>query len=140
MSFDVANEAAVNSDISVDGGDIHPATHIKGKAKTFEQTHTATDKIGKTARVYAKVVNAYDVSYSSSILPKGVSARKTVPWVTAEQWLNVGQADYIKCTALASYASASLLADAGIELPNGGSLFGYYSKAYASDTNVEASQ
>lgn len=137
-SLEAAKEAAVNSEIAINGADLRPSTSVRGKVKAFEQTHTATDKSGKTASTYVKVVNApSDLSYSSVILPVGVSKKKTVPWVSAEQWLSVSKADSVIAKASASYAGMS--ADVGLEMYKGSlptdfvTLTNYYGKAYASD-------
>lgn len=142
MNIDVADDASVNSRITIDEADIHPATSIKGHTKTFEQTHTAADGSGKTAQVYVKVTNApKGLTYDSKITPKGGNAKKIVPWVLAEHWLTVPSADSIDCSATASYGTLS--ADVGLELRNGPSLdhvtlTHFYGKAYASDGSDSA--
>jgi hypothetical protein len=90
-------------------------------------------------------VNGQGITYSSTILPKGVSQRKTVSDVTTEQWLTVSKADSITCTASASYGT-TLVADVGL-LESKGLLPGdyvtlanYHGTAYASATDVKAVQ
>jgi hypothetical protein len=142
--IDAGDEASVNGKITIDGATIASLLSMTGPIPLFEQTHGVTDTTGKHASVYVKVVNAPDgLEYNSRVLPSEgtVSAQ---PWVSAEQWLNVPKADYIKCTATASYEALS--AEVGIEQTKGSldedyvTLDGYYGKAYSSDTLVYAAQ
>jgi hypothetical protein len=143
-SIGATDEASVNGEITIDGATITPLISTSGPIPLFEQTHGVTDTTGKSASVYVRVVNAPDgLTYNSRVLPyEGtVGAR---PWVSAEQWLTVPKADFIKCTASASYKTLS--AEVGIEENKGPitgdyvTLNGYYGKAYASDTLVYAGQ
>lgn len=143
-TIDAANEASVNEEITIDGATVTPSISMSGPISLFEQTHGVSDTTGKSASVYVKVVNALDgLTYSSRVLP-GEGTVSAQPWVSAEQWLTVPKADYIKCTAKASYGALS--ADVGIEEIKGPitedyvTLTGYYGKAYASDTLVYTGQ
>jgi hypothetical protein len=143
-SIDAADVASVNGEITIDGATIMPLISMSGPIPLFEQTNGFTDKTGKSASVYVKVVNALDgFSYNSRVLPED-SADSNQSWVSAEQWLTVPKADYIKCTASASYKTLS--AEVGIEEIKGPltedyvTLNGYYGKAFASDTLVYAGQ
>ncbi|MEI6105138.1 MAG: hypothetical protein WCP70_14465, partial [Methanothrix sp.] len=145
MNFDTFKTSALSSQIAINGATVTPSTVITGPVKRFEQTHAVKDKSGKRASVYVKVLNAPSgLTYSSIVLPKEGNLRTIEPWVSAEQWLTVPKADSIKCTATASYGKLS--ADVGIELVKGRqkgeyvTLTEYYGKAYASATQVDASQ
>jgi hypothetical protein len=145
MNYDTLKSTAVSSQIAINGATVTPSTAITGPIKKFEQTHAVKDKSGKSASVYVKVVNApLGLTYSSTVLPKEGSLKTIEPWVSAEQWLTVPEADSIKCTAIASYKILS--ADVGIEETKSKSpgdyvtLTEYYGKAYASATQVNAYQ
>jgi hypothetical protein len=136
--------AAINSLVDIKGSVITPNMHINGPIKKFTQTHQVTDKSGKKAQVYVNVVNApLGLDYFSQVLPRE-NLRTIEPWVSAEQWLTVPKADSLKCTATTSYGKLS--ADVGIEFVKGKqrgefvTLTEYDSKAYASATQVDASQ
>jgi hypothetical protein len=145
MNFDALKTTDVSSQMAISGANIVPTTHINGPIKSFTQTHQVTDNSRKKADVYVKVVNApLGLDYSSQVLPEEGKLKTIEPWVSAEQWLTVPEADSIKCTATASYGKLS--ADVGIEevkSKSGGdyvTLTGYDGKAYVSATQVEASQ
>lgn len=136
------NNADINSMISVLGSDIIPDTKIKGHVQHFEQMHQVTDGSGKHAEVYAEVIDGQDITYSSVVLPKKGSTKKIYDQVSAEQWLSVGHADYIKSTASASGPNGAdaLLGSVGIELPDGGSIADNYNMAFADNARVNAYQ
>jgi hypothetical protein len=147
MNYDTLKSTAVSSQIAINGATITPSTAIAGPIPKFEQTHAVKDRSGKSASVYVKVVKApLGLTYSSTVLPKEGSLKTTEPWVSAEQSLTVPKADSIKCTATASASLGKLSASVGIEEMKSKSvgdyvtLTGYYGKAYASATEVEASQ
>lgn len=133
-----ADDAFVDNYFRVNGANIEPKIHIKGNAKKFEETHQVTDNTGKHAEVSVKLINAKDISYSSKVLPKEGNKNKEYGFVSAEQWLSVGNAEYIKSTASASYGPLS--ASVGIEMPNGGSLTDNYDMAFVDDKRVNAYQ
>ena len=86
---------------------------ITGPIKKFEQTHAVKDRTGKSASVYAKVLNApggLDLHLPSPAQGRHVSAQTLI---SAEQWLTVSKADSIECTASASYGKLS--ADVSVE-------------------------
>ena len=145
LNFQGANNAAINSAVSIKGGVITPSTVIKGPIQKFSQTHQATDTAGKHAEVDVTVQNApQGITYDSQVLPSEGNLKKTATSVSAEQWLTVPQASYINCAASASYGS-TLQADTGIEIKSLTSgdyvtLTGYYNKGYASDNQVTAVQ
>ena len=146
MNFDTLQATTVNSQMAISGAYIMPTTHIDGPIPSFTETHQATDRSGKTAQVDVNVVNAPNgLDYSSQVLPQEGALKKNQPWLSAEQWLTVPKADSIKCTATASYGK-TLFANAGTEMLKGQlpedyvTLTGYNGKAYASATQVEASQ
>ena len=145
MNFDTLKTTSVRSQIAINGATITPSTVIAGPVPKFEQTHAVKDKSGKSASVYVKVVNApLGLDYRSEVLPREGNLRTIEDWISAEQWLTVTKADSIKCTATASYGTLS--ADVGIEEVKGRSsgdyvtLTEYDGRAYASATQVEASQ
>lgn len=145
MNFDSLEATALSSQITIDGATITPTTEISGSVRKFEQTHSVKDHTGKSASVYVKVHNAPSgLIYSSIVLPQEGKLKTIEPWVSAEQWLTVPEADSIECTADASYDKLS--ADVGIELVKGRqngesvTLTDYHGKAYASDAQIEASQ
>jgi hypothetical protein len=140
------DNAAINSLVDIDGSVITPNTYIDGPIRRFTQTHQVSDKSGKKAQVYVNVVNApLGLDYRSKVLPSEGNLRTIEPWVSAEEWLTVPKADSLKCTATTSYGR-TLSADVGIELAKGRqrrefvTLTDYYDKAYASASQVEASQ
>jgi len=140
------DNAAINSLVDIVGSVIIPNTHINGPISTFTQTHQVTDKSGKKVQVYVNVVNAPNgLDYSSLVLPSEGALKTIQTSLTAEQWLTVPKADSIKCTATASYGK-TLSVDVGIQELKGRSvgdyvtLTDYYDKAFASATQVEASQ
>jgi hypothetical protein len=140
------DNAAINSLVDIVGSVIIPNTHINGPISTFTQTHQVTDKSGKKVQVYVNVVNAPNgLDYSSLVLPSEGALKTIQTSLTAEQWLTVPKADSIKCTATASYGK-TLSGDVGIQELKGRSvgdyvtLTDYYDKAFASATQVEASQ
>jgi len=145
QGYSTADDSGAISEMRSDGiiKLFESAQLINTRTKNLEETSQATDFTGKHAETYVKVVNGQGITYSSKILPKGVSQRKTVSDVSAEEWLTVSQAASIECKALASYSDSvegSLSANVGIKLPNGGSLNGYNNKASASATKVETLQ
>ena len=144
LNFNLAKDATVNSKLTIAGASIGPTTAIGGSISTFEQTHAVKDSTGKTASVSVKVVNAPNgLTYESHVLP-GEGAVTVQPWVSAEQWLTVPNADSIECTSASSYGSWS--ADAGIKESKGSvagdyvTLTGYYGRAYASGNVIAAEQ
>ena len=146
MNFDTLQATTVSSQMAISGAYVVPTTHIDGPIPSFSETHQATDRSGKTAQVDVNVVNAPNgLDYSSQVLPQEGALKKIQPWLSAEQWLTVPKADYIKCTATASYGKI-LFANVGTEMLKGQlpedyvTLTGYNGKAYASATQVEASQ
>ena len=71
MNLWAQKDSAVNSEITISGGDLSPTTAIIGPTAKFEQTHAVKDASGKSASVYAKVVNAIEgITYSSTDQPK----------------------------------------------------------------------
>jgi hypothetical protein len=145
MNFDTLKDADVSSQITINGKTITPSVEISGPIKKFEQTHAVKDESGKKASVYVKVVNAPSgLDYRSEVLPNGGNLKTIEPWASAEQWLTVPKADYIKCSAVASYGKLS--EDVGIEESKGSipgdyvTLTDYDGQAYASETEVMASQ
>ena len=145
MNINVAKEAVVNSEITINEADIRPSTSITGKTMIFEEIHQVTEKkSGKTAQAYVKVVNApTDICYRSKVLPKEGNV-KNQPLLSAEQWLTVSKADSIACKESASFGA--LMADVGLEMVKGSvsedfvTLSNYHGKAYASVTDVYATQ
>ena len=144
MNFDTLKTTAMSAQMEISGATVTPSVTITGPVKKFEQTHAVKDRTGKSASVYAKVLNAPGgLTYISQVLPKEGTVGAQ-PWISAEQWLTVPKADSIKCTAAASYGKLS--ADVSVEEMKGKSsgdyatLIGYDGKAYASATQVEASQ
>jgi hypothetical protein len=145
MNFDTLKTTALNSQIAINGATVTPSTAINGPIKTFEETHAVTDRSGKSASVYVKVVNAANgLTYRSKVLPKEGSVT-TRTQVSAEQWLTVPKADSIKCTATASYGTTRS-ASVGLEENKGPldgdyvTLSGYYGKAVTTGKSVLASQ
>ncbi len=145
MNFGALKDSAVNSEITISGGDLSPTTAIMGPTAKFEQTHMVKDASGKSASVYAKVVNAIDgLTYSSRVLPREGSVAE-VTQLSAEQWLTVPKADSIKCTATSAFGT-TLLASAGLEEYKGSlagdsvAITGYYGKAVATKSLLSASQ
>ena len=138
VSIDIAasKDSSVNGNVVVSGGTVTPSISTKGRVQRFEVTHQVTDSTGKHAEVYAKVVNGQNIQYSSKVQPREGKLKDAYDWVSAEEWLSVGAADYIACTESASYPASSLTARAGIDMPFGGTLTGYYGMAYASATQA----
>ncbi|MHB8119455.1 MAG: right-handed parallel beta-helix repeat-containing protein [Methanothrix sp.] len=144
MNYDTLKSTSVSSQIAIGGATITPSTTISGLVATFEETHGVTDASGKSASVYVKVVNAPDgLTYATQVLP-GEGNVDIQSEVSAEQWLTVPKADFIKCTATASYGILS--ANVGLEEYKGTlkgdyvTLTEYYGKAVTADTLVLASQ
>lgn len=135
MSFGLAKDAALNSQIAVNGASLTPTTSVSGPTKLFQETHGVTDNSGKSAQVSVRVVNAPNgLTYDSKVLPYEGTKISTQPYVSAEQWLTVPKADSITCTESASYGSTTT----GVSLDKAISVDGYYGKAYASDKTVSA--
>ncbi|MFA6373805.1 MAG: hypothetical protein WCW68_14385, partial [Methanothrix sp.] len=145
MNFDTFKTTFVNSQIAISGATVTPYAAVIGPIAKFEQTHAVKDRTGKSASVYVKVLNAPSgLTYSSKVLPKeGNVATQTQ--VSAEQWLTVPKANFVKCTATASYGTTRS-ASVGLEEYKGTvagdyvTLKGYYGKALTTGTSTLASQ
>ena len=137
MNFEALKDTMIQGSTTIDGANVRPAIKTKGPMKSFEQTHQVTDGTGKHAEVYAKVVNGRDISYRTNVLPKEGTSRKEFAWVLAEEWLDVGSADYIKASAMASLGPVS--SGARTEVTSG-SLSGYHNRAFTDGYSVQASQ
>lgn len=145
MNFDTQKSTAVTGQIAINGATITPTTAITGSINTFEETHAVTDRSGKSASVYVKVVNAANgVTYRSKVLPKEGSVT-TRTKLSAEQWLSVPMADSIECSATSSYgtirsASVGLAEDKSASEGDYVTLLGYYGKALTTAKSSVASQ
>ncbi len=135
IKLDAEDDAAVASQISVNGAEIIPAFKSSGRLNVFEQSHQATYSTGvKRAEAYVKVINGYDIEYSSKVSPaEGIVLNPS--WISAEGWLDVSYADSTRCIAFANYKdqSASVLTEV-----LKGSIYGYHNMAYASEGYVMA--
>lgn len=92
MHIDAADDAAVHSEVTIDGAGISPITKIIGPILLFEQNHDFRDGTGKSAKAYVKVVNEANGLYYSSTIPSGEGYMKAQPWVSDEQQLAVPEA------------------------------------------------
>ncbi len=137
MDINAAQDTSLQGTVAIDGAKVNPDIKTKGPVKSFEQSHQVTDRTGKHAEVYAKVINGTDISYRSQVYPKEGSLKKASEWVKAEEWLDVGSADYIKASAMASFETLS--AGGSTEVVSG-SLTGYHNLAYTDGNDVQASQ
>lgn len=137
IDMNVAQDTSMRGTVAIDGAKVNPDIKTKGAVKSFEQTHQVTDSTGKHAEVYAKVINGTDISYKSQVYPKEGSLKKASEWVKAEEWLDVGSADYIKASAMASFG---LLSSGGSTEVVSGSLMGYHNLAYTDGNVTETSQ
>lgn len=136
IDMNVAQDTSLRGTVAIDGAKVKPNVKSKGSVKSFEQTHQVTNS-GKHAEVYARVDNGTDISYKSQVYPKEGTSNKPSEWVLAEEWLDVGSADYIKASAMASFGALS--AGGSTEVVSG-SLTGYHSLAYTDGNAVQASQ
>lgn len=136
----MANEGGLSASVSIQGAVLSPLVGTTGTGDLNEY-HWVRDSTGKYAEVRAKITKGTNIYYKSSVLPSPGGAVSARNYVSAEEWASTTGAEYVNCSALASYSGQSAVAQMEVF---SGSLSNYYNKAYAAGTatspNVYASQ